>query len=94
MGRWWAAAPKERWPAKGTPERAGIERNWKEPYGDRLNEIVFIGRPAQGFDRDLIEQAFKAAHLNFTESRKGRVHWASLPDPFPQWEAKPAEALA
>lgn len=94
MGRWWAAAPKERWPAKGTPERAGIERNWQEPHGDRLNEIVFIGRPSQGFDRSLIEQAFKAMHLNFTETRKGRAHWATLPDPFPHWEATPAAAEA
>jgi G3E family GTPase len=94
MGRWWAAAPKDRWPAKGTPERTGIERNWKEPYGDRINEVVFIGRPAQGFDRVLIEQAWKAMHLNFTESRKGLKGWANLPDPFPQWEAQPAQALA
>jgi G3E family GTPase len=94
MGRWWAAVPKERWPAQGTPERAGIERNWQAPHGDRLNEIVFIGRPSQGFDRTLIEQAFKAMHLNFTETRKGRAHWATLPDPFPQWEATPAAAEA
>lgn len=84
MGRWWAAAPRERWPAPGTPERAGIEKNWREPHGDRLNEVVFIGRE---LDRPAIEAAWKAAHLNFTETRKGRAHWASLPDPFPQWQA-------
>lgn len=83
MGRWWAAAPRERWPAAGTPERAGIEKNWREPHGDRLNEVVFIGRR---LDRPAIEAAWKAAHLSFTETRKGRAHWATLPDPFPQWE--------
>ena len=89
MGRWWAAVPRERWPAAGTPERAGIDANWCEPHGDRLNEVVFIG---QGLERAAIEQAWKAAHLSFTETRKGRAHWAGLPDPFPQWEANALSA--
>jgi len=83
VGQWWAAVPRERWPAKGSPERMGIENNWKEPYGDRINEVVFIG---QNLDRAAIEQAWKTAHLNFTETRKGRQGWSALNDPFPSWE--------
>ncbi len=83
VGQWWAAAPRERWPAKGTPARAGIEKNWKEPYGDRINEVVFIGTH---LDRAAIEQAWKAMHLNFTETRKGMKGWAEFKDPFPSWE--------
>ena len=83
MGQWWAAVPHERWPGAGSPERAGIQRNWKEPYGDRINGVVFIG---QSMDRAAIEQAWKAIHLNFTETRKGMKGWAGLPDPFPSWE--------
>lgn len=83
VGQWWAAAPRERWPAKGTPARAGIEKNWKEPYGDRINEVVFIGTH---MDRAAIEQAWKAMHLNFTETRKGMKGWADFKDPFPSWE--------
>jgi G3E family GTPase len=83
MGQWWASVPQVRWPDKGTPQRAGIEKNWKEPYGDRINEVVFIGTT---MDRAAIEQAWKAAHLNFTENRKGMKGWAGLPDPFPSWE--------
>ncbi|CAM8645162.1 COG0523 Putative GTPases (G3E family) [Comamonadaceae bacterium] len=83
VGQWWAAAPRERWPAKGTPARAGIEKNWKEPYGDRINEVVFIGTH---MDRAAIEQAWKAMHLNFTETRKGMKGWAEFKDPFPSWE--------
>jgi G3E family GTPase len=83
VGQWWAAVPRERWPSAGSPERAGIQRNWKEPYGDRINEVVFIG---QNMDRAAIEQAWKAVHLNFTETRKGIKGWAGLPDPFPSWE--------
>ncbi len=91
VGQWWASAPRERWPAKGTPARAGIEKNWKEQYGDRINEVVFIGTH---MDRAAIEQAWKAMHLNFTETRKGMKAWAELPDPFPNWaRTEEAEAL-
>jgi G3E family GTPase len=83
VGRWWASAPRERWPSKGSPQRVAIEQRWKEPWGDRLNEVVFIGR---NMDRAAIELAWKAMHLNYTESRKGLKGWAELPDPFPQWE--------
>ena len=95
VGRWWAAAPRERWPAKGTPERQNIDARWKEPFGDRLNEVVFIGRH---MDRAAIEQAWKAMHLNFTETRKGPPGgkgfsgWANLPDPFPQWQRQQVAA--
>lgn len=84
VGRWWAAAPRERWPAPGTDERRSIEARWREPHGDRLNELVFIGRD---MDRGAIERAWKAMHLNFTETRKGSKSWGSLRDPFPQWQA-------
>ncbi|MBQ1765167.1 MAG: GTP-binding protein [Aquincola sp.] len=84
VGRWWAAAPRSRWPAPGSTERQEIDARWVEPHGDRLNEVVFIGRR---MDRAAIEQAWKAMHLNHTETRKGRDGWATLPDPFPQWQA-------
>lgn len=82
VGRWWAAAPRERWPAKGTDERTNIDARWKEPHGDRMNELVFIGK---SMDRAAIESAWKAMHLNFTETRKGKKGWLELRDPFPQW---------
>jgi len=95
VGRWWAAAPRSRWPAAGTDERRNIDARWKEPHGDRLNEVVFIGR---GMDRAAVEQAWKAMHLNYTETRKGPAGgkgyagWAELPDPFPNWQRKEATA--
>jgi hypothetical protein len=83
IGQWWASVPSERWPAKGTPERQGIEKNWREPYGDRINEVVFIGTH---MDRSAIEKAWKDMHLNFTETRKGMKGWGTLKDPFPSWD--------
>ena len=91
VGQWWAAVPSERWPAKGTPQRLGIDKAWKEPYGDRINEVVFIGR---AMDRSAIEQAWKAMQLNFTETRKGMKGWAGLADPFPSWERTEEEVSA
>ncbi|WP_414649571.1 GTP-binding protein [Dyella sp.] len=49
----------------------------------RINEVVFIGRDV---DRESIERAFMACHLNFTEMRNGSRHWRQLPDPFPAWQ--------
>jgi G3E family GTPase len=90
IGRWWAAAPRQRWPAAGSAERQDIESRWQEPYGDRLNEVVFIGR---AMDRGAIEAAWKAMHLNPAETRQGGAGmqgWRDLPDPFPQWQPTPA----
>jgi len=90
VGRWWAAAPRDRWPALGTPKRQRIESRWKEPYGDRNNEVVFIGRD---MDRKAIEEIWKSMHLNFTETRKGAQGmrgWRDLPDPLPRWPLPPS----
>ncbi len=87
VGRWWAhQSDKSRWPPKGDPQRDAIDARWKEPYGDRLNEVVFIG---QNMDRALIEAAWKATHLTYTETRKGMKGWRDLADPFPNWAATP-----
>ena len=63
-----------------------IDASLVEPCGDRLNEVVFIGRD---MDRAAIEDAWKAMHLNCTETRKGAQGmkgWRDLPDPIPQWQ--------
>lgn len=43
-GVWWADLPDERWPAAGSSHRSWIEARWQEPFGDRRQEIVFIGQ--------------------------------------------------
>jgi hypothetical protein len=53
--------------------------------------VVFIG---QGMDRAAIEQAWKACHLNFTETRKGLAGWRHLSDPFPSWTRTAEEVAA
>ncbi len=42
LGQWWAAVPEERRPTDDM-SRAYMETHWQEPWGDRRQEIVFIG---------------------------------------------------
>ncbi len=82
-GFWWAAMPKERWPQD--PEHvAMIKRRWSEPFGDRKQEIVFIGT------RDMDERAIRVSldRCLVALPDSGRVDtksWRQLPDPFPVW---------
>ena len=76
LGRWWAAVPRDQWPERVGDHLQGI---WQAPWGDRRQEIVFIGR---GMDRAAVtaalDGALVAADLTATD-------WARLPDPFPVW---------
>ncbi|KGJ10211.1 GTP-binding protein (plasmid) [Paracoccus versutus] len=79
LGGWWASVPRERWPTH-PDSLAEVARNWQEPWGDRRQELVFIGA---GMDPAAITQALDDALVeawDFTPEA-----WARLPDPFPQW---------
>ncbi|MEV4783061.1 GTP-binding protein [Burkholderia sp. LMU1-1-1.1] len=95
VGQWWAASDKAQWPSPGDPDRQAIDAIWEEPYGDRLNELVFIGR---GMDRAAIEAAFNACVLTDVEFAAGMATWRGYRDPFPDWsredeeQAEPAHA--
>ena len=57
LGGWWASVPQERWPSH--PDAlAEMKKNWVEPWGDRRQELVFIGA---GLDRAAIWKALDAA---------------------------------
>lgn len=55
LGRWWAATPHKDWPT-GTEAVARIHANWRTPFGDRRQELVFIGT---GMDRTAITTALE-----------------------------------
>lgn len=87
MGRWWAAVPKNRWPDDGTFEELVIHK-WDAEWGDRRQEIVFIGI---AMDQAKINAALDACLVptdNFTPEE-----WADMHDPFPAW-GEAAAALA
>ncbi len=84
LGRWWAAVPPARLPTH--PEaRAEIERQWVEPWGDRRQELVFIG---QSLDQAALTARLDAALVQATDFTP--ADWADLPDPFPVWRAQAA----
>jgi G3E family GTPase len=83
MGRWWSAVPQERWPTD--PEMQKMLMNgWTEPYGDRRQELVFIGID---FDKALIMEKLNACLLTEEEESLGLDYWSSLEDPFPKWHS-------
>ncbi|RKT32908.1 G3E family GTPase [Roseovarius halotolerans] len=86
LGTWWATIPSERWPDH-PQARQYLERHWQEPFGDRRQELVFIGT---GMDRAAITAALDAA-LTGPEARFAPEELAGLSDPFPAWR-RPAAA--
>ncbi len=50
-GAWWAAVDRKDWPQDPT-WRASIRSSFKSPYGDRRQEIVFIG--SRGMDKRIL----------------------------------------
>jgi len=83
LGGWWAAVPRDRWP-EHPDALAKMRAHWQEPWGDRRQELVFIGG---GMDRAAITAALDACLMGEDYSPEA---WADLPDPFPQWGARRA----
>ena len=79
LGTWWAAIPQDRWPAHDQG-RTYIAENWVEPFGDRRQELVFIGA---GMDRAAITAALDGCLV----PERGFVPkaWIGMADPFPGW---------
>ena len=80
-GRWWASLPKEEWPDEEVAQEE-IQRVYQEPYGDRRQEVVFIGA---NMDRHQIERRLNDCLLDDVEMQLGQMGWASFADPFSIW---------
>ncbi|UOA27643.1 GTP-binding protein [Pseudosulfitobacter sp. DSM 107133] len=79
LGTWWASVPPERRPDH--PQmRSYLAKNWQDPFGDRRQELVFIG---SGMDRAAITATLDAALVDETDMQPAL--WAGLADPFPGW---------
>ena len=79
LGLWWAAVAPEQWP-QDPGWRDMIRRRWHASFGDRRQELVFIGI-------DFDEQALRARLNDCLIDCDGMDNrWAHLNDPFPAWE--------
>ena len=82
VGTWWADTPRDEWP-QDPAERATIEAAWQEPYGDRRQELVFIGLH---MPHAPIIARLDACLLTDEELALGPEGWRAFDDPFPAWE--------
>ena len=82
-GKWMAAVPKSEWDLSNEEVVDFIRKNWKEPYGDRRQELVFIGT---GIDKEAIHSRLEACVLTDEEFSKGPDHWKNHSDPIHSWE--------
>ncbi|MEM6940731.1 MAG: GTP-binding protein [Pseudomonadota bacterium] len=80
LGTWWAAVPEARWPQHETG-REYMAQHWQEPWGDRRQELVFIGA---GIDWAALKAALDAC-LVPEHLAPGPDALPDLPDPFPVW---------
>lgn len=89
-GVWWADVPRDQWPAD--PDlRAEILAEFEGEYGDRRQEIVFIG---QRLDEMAIRQALDAALMTDAELTGGPEVWSRIVDPLPPWPSPDGLAAA
>lgn len=79
MGFWWAAVPEEKWPDHAE-WKAMLEQHWTSEWGDRRQELVFIGT---GMDKAAITRALDGALVG---SETSPSTWKDLLDPFPLWQ--------
>jgi len=86
-GMWWAAVSRKHWP-EDPRHRARIEEEFDGAYGDRRQEIVFIGQhlePAK--TREVLDRCL----LTDAEMAAGPDAWKTFDDPFPKWFAEQDE---
>lgn len=83
IGKWWAAVPQNRWPS-GDEFDENIRNNWTKDYGDRRQEIVFIGLKNQMDEADIRHRLDKCLIDNYLVTPE---LWQKARDPFPQWFA-------
>ena len=82
-GKWWAAVPKNQWNVEDERLVETIKENWEEPYGDRRQELVFIG---YNLDKDNLTKQLHTCLLTDDEYKQGPRVWKHYQDPIHPWE--------
>lgn len=88
-GVWWAAVPSEEWPIDDFFEKE-VQPNFREPHGDRRQELVFIGID---MDELAIREKLDQCLLDGEEFSLGVDQWTKFSDPFPEIEPEIEEGL-
>ncbi|QDT21440.1 zinc metallochaperone GTPase ZigA [Gimesia chilikensis] len=84
-GYWWAATKSEEWNIDQNQKREILSR-YDGQYGDRRQELVFIGRD---MDETLIRKVLDRCLLQDSEWGDGPEVWSTYPNPFQVTEETP-----
>lgn len=87
---WWAAMDKARWPQDPLLLR-DLHQSWEEPWGDRRQEVVFIGI---NMDQNWITSHLDECLLSDGDMLLAEAGWQEFCDPFPQWNIQLLSELA
>ena len=85
IGRWWASVPESEWPDREAVEDA-IGQYWTDSYGDRRQEIVFIGLKNQMKQDSLWKRLDSCLVEDYLSAPKA---FENSDDPFPTWFTNP-----
>lgn len=80
LGTWWASVPEDRRPTHDSAQ-AYMKAHWQDPWGDRRQEIVFIGA---GIDWPALKARLDNC-LVPAVAAVGPDNLPDYPDPFPIW---------
>jgi G3E family GTPase len=80
LGTWWASVPEAQRPTHESA-LAYMNTHWQEPWGDRRQEIVFIGA---GIDWPALKARLDTC-LVPAVAASGPENLPDYPDPFPNW---------
>ena len=80
-GLWWAGTPQSEWP-QDRETLEFIQENWDPRFGDRMQQLIFIGKPEI---LGTIQNALEACLLTDEEIAQGPELARELPDPFDDW---------
>ena len=81
MGTWWASVARENWPDHNGVD-AYVQAHWQEPWGDRRQELVFIG---SGIDWNALKAKLDACLVPISMASSLSALPLDMPDPFPIW---------
>ena len=80
LGMWWASVPEDRWPDH-QQARDYLKSHWSEPFGDRRQELVFIG---SGIDWAWMTAQMDACLVK-DATLESLENYPCENDPFPLW---------
>lgn len=82
IGKWLAAVPEHQRP-QGEEFDQTIKEYWNEDYGDRRQQIVFIGLKNEINESDIRKQLDECLAKDWVKNHS--QIWGNISDPFPEW---------